>query len=126
VSLRNRYLAQVTVANGIYIKATYGQIQGDYERLKLCLKLYACVTSSLRLRIFRLLQFCCTECTFDDMLLLHRSAGDRHFAVDKNSSLQCFETEISISLTSTQILKKIVYRPYAECLFLELSRSANG
>jgi hypothetical protein len=44
VSLRIRYLAQVTVVNGLYRKATYGQIQGDYERLELCRQLYAYVT----------------------------------------------------------------------------------
>jgi hypothetical protein len=61
VSLRNRYLAQVTVVSGVKSKATYGQIQGDYEQLKLCGQLYAYVTSALGLKIFRPLDFYCTE-----------------------------------------------------------------
>jgi hypothetical protein len=46
VSSRNRRLTQVTVVNGIYRKATYGEIQGDYEGLELCRQLYAYVTST--------------------------------------------------------------------------------
>jgi hypothetical protein len=61
MSFRNRYLAQVTVVSGIYRKATYGQIQGDYERLKLCRLLYTYrhryVASALGLRIFERLIF---------------------------------------------------------------------
>jgi hypothetical protein len=46
VSSRDRHLAQVTVAKGIERKATYGQIQGHYERLELCRQLYAYINST--------------------------------------------------------------------------------
>jgi hypothetical protein len=44
--LPNRYLAQVVAVNGMYRKATYGQIQGNNERLELCRQLYAYVIST--------------------------------------------------------------------------------
>jgi hypothetical protein len=72
LSLCNRYLAHVTVVNGIQRKATYGQIQGDYERLELCRQLYAYVTSDSVLGLFRRLDFCGAECTSKHTVRQHK------------------------------------------------------
>jgi hypothetical protein len=44
-----RHQVKVIVVNGIYRRATYGQVQGDNEGLELCRQVYAYVTSGLGL-----------------------------------------------------------------------------
>jgi hypothetical protein len=63
MSLRNRHLAQVIVLNGIYRKATHGQMQGDYNDSSY---VASCTPTSslrhLRVGLFQQFDFYCTEC----------------------------------------------------------------